>query len=108
MRIDKENKKKLQVMALKCVSGKCSHIDAFRAMGYTMKIQSRMRTRKGRLKRAPAPTDPTRKVTWVMLEENRFTRSRYWIGIPRDIALKALVLGCLPSLEETKPVRIAH
>lgn len=98
MRIDKENKKKLQSMALKSLSSvTCLHID----LGYKMKIQSRIRTSKGRLRRTPAPTDPTRKVTWVMLEENPFTRSRYWIGIPRDIAEKALVLGCLPSLEET-------
>ena len=117
MRIDKENKNRLQAMAMRAIGGlpaqstllrergDKTRANYFNALGYKMKIQARRRTPQGRVRRDPAPTDSTRKITWVLLEENPFTRSRYWIGIPRDIAEKALVLGCLPSLEETTAPR---
>ena len=109
MRIDKENKNRLQAMAMRAIGGlPATRANYFNALGYEMKIQSRRRTPQGRVRRDPAPTDSTRKITWVLLEENPFTRSRYWIGIPRDIAEKALVFGYLPSLEETEPVWITH
>ena len=122
MRIDKENKNRLQAMAMRAIGGlpatratycvwttdESAPKTQVDALGYEMKIQSRRRTPQGRVRRDPAPTDSTRKITWVLLEENPFTRSRYWIGIPRDIAEKALVFGYLPSLEETEPVRITH
>ena len=106
MKIDK---KKLHSVVWAHIKATGSRIDHFRGLGYTMKIQPRRRcphTKRVRLD--PPPTDPSRKITWVMLEQNPFTRSRYWLGVPKDIAEKALVLGFLPSLEETKPVRITH
>lgn len=110
MRIDKENKNRLQAIAMRAFVKDVPAASAnyFNALGYKIKIQPRRRTPQGRVWRDPAPTDSTRKIIWVLLEENPFTRSRYWIGIPRDIAEKALVFGYLPSLEETEPVRITH
>lgn len=92
---------KLQSIALEALRGAdhMSSIDHFRKMGYQMKIQMRRRdpqTKRMRLDKPPA--DRTKKTVWFFLEQNAVTGSRYWMGVPREVAKKALVLGFLPSL----------
>lgn len=99
MKIDKTKLKKIALESLRANGDSLSSIDHFRKMGYLMKIQSRRIDQQTRRRRwDKSPSDPTRKTVWFMLEQNPFTGSRYWMGVPRDVAQKALVLGFLPLL----------